>query len=77
MDGACSTDGRDKKMHKVFGLENLEGKRPLSRLERRLEDNIRIGIREIEWKHVYWMHLAQVRDQWRVIVNIVMSVRVR
>jgi hypothetical protein len=41
-----------------------EGKRPLGRPRRRWEDNIRMDLREIGWKDVDWVHLAQDRDQW-------------
>jgi hypothetical protein len=35
-----------------------ERKRPLGRPTRRLEDNIRMDLREIGWEGVNWMHLA-------------------
>jgi hypothetical protein len=51
-----------------------EGKRPLGRS--RLEDGIRMDLREIGWGSVYWVQLAQDRDQWRDLVNTVMNLRV-
>jgi hypothetical protein len=36
-------------------------------------DNIRIDLREIVWEGVDWMHLAQDRDQWWALVNMVMN----
>jgi hypothetical protein len=48
----------------------------LRRLGRRLEDNIKMDLREIGWEVVDWMHLAQVRDQWWDLVNTVMNLRV-
>jgi hypothetical protein len=33
-------------------------------------------IREIEWDGMDWIDLAQDRDQWRALVNIVMNFRV-
>jgi hypothetical protein len=54
----------------------LEGKRPLGRPRRRGEDNIRMDLREIWWRSVDWIHLAQDRDQWRALVKMVMSLRV-
>jgi hypothetical protein len=36
----------------------LEGKRPLGTPRYRWEDNIRMDLREIEWKGVDWIHLA-------------------
>jgi hypothetical protein len=53
-----------------------EGKRPLGRPRRRWEDNIRMDRREIVWEGVNWIHLAQDRDHWRVLVNTVMNLRV-
>jgi hypothetical protein len=53
-----------------------EGKRPIRRYIHRLEDNITLDLREIVWKGMYWMHLAQNRDQWRALVNTVMNLHV-
>jgi len=33
-------------------------------------------IGEIGWEGVDWIHLAQDMDQWRVLVNTVMDLRV-
>jgi hypothetical protein len=35
-----------------------ERKRPLGRLKRRWEDNIRMDLREIGWGGMYWIDLA-------------------
>jgi hypothetical protein len=53
-----------------------EGKRPLRRPRRRWVDNIKMDPREIGWDGMDWIHLAQIRDQWRALVNTVMSLRV-
>jgi hypothetical protein len=37
---------------------------------------IRIGLREIAWKGLDYIHLAQNRDQRRGVVNTVMNLRV-
>jgi hypothetical protein len=50
-----------------------EGKRSLGRLRRRWEDNIRMDLKEIGWENVDRIHVAHVRDQWRVLVNTVMN----
>jgi hypothetical protein len=34
-----------------------------------------MDLREIVLEIVDWMHLAQDRDQWQVVVNTVMSLR--
>jgi hypothetical protein len=43
---------------------------------RRWEDIIRISLREIGWEVSDWIHLAQNRGQWRVVVNMAMNLRV-
>jgi hypothetical protein len=53
-----------------------EGKRPLGRPRRRLVDNIKVDLREIEWGGMDWIDLAQNGDQWRSLVNTVMTRRV-
>jgi hypothetical protein len=54
----------------------LEGKRSLGRPRPRWMDNIKMDLREIEWDGMDWTDLAQDRDQWRALVNTVMSLRV-
>jgi hypothetical protein len=44
-------------------------KRPLGRPRCRWENNIRMDCREIEWRGMDWIDLAQDRDQWRALVN--------
>jgi hypothetical protein len=39
-------------------------------------DNIKIDLREMEWGSADWIDVAQVRDQLRVLVNMVMNFRV-
>jgi hypothetical protein len=39
----------------------------------RREDNIRMDLREMGCESVDWMHLAQDRGQWWVLVNMVMK----
>ena len=53
-----------------------EGKRPLVRLRRRWEDNIKMDIQEVEGGCGDWMELAQDRDRWRADVSTVMNLRV-
>jgi hypothetical protein len=61
--------------HEVL-IEKPEGKRPLGRCMYTWEDIIRMDPREIGWEDMYWMHLAEDRDQWWVLVNMVMNLRV-
>jgi hypothetical protein len=39
-------------------------------------DNIRIDLEEVEWDDVDWIGLAQDRDRWRALVNMVLNFRV-
>jgi hypothetical protein len=52
-------------------------KRPLGRPRSKWKDNGRMGHGERGWEGVDWIRLAQDRDQWRAVVNMVMSLRVR
>jgi hypothetical protein len=51
-----------------------EGKRKIGRSRRTWEDNIRMDLREIGWEVVDWIHLAQDRGYWWVLVNTVMNI---
>jgi hypothetical protein len=42
----------------------------------RWEDSIKMDLREIGWCAVDWIDLVQASDQWRVLVNTVMKLRV-
>jgi len=53
-----------------------EAKRPLGRLRRRWEDNIKMDLLEVEWGHIDWIYLAEDRDKWRALVNAVMNLRI-
>jgi hypothetical protein len=34
-----------------------------------------MDLEEVEWEVVSWIHLAQDRDKWRALVNMVMKLR--
>jgi hypothetical protein len=44
-----------------------EGKRPLGRLRRRSEDNIKMDLTETGSEGVDWIQRAQSRDRWQVM----------
>jgi hypothetical protein len=50
-----------------------EGKRPLGKLRRRWEDNIKMDFRERGWENVDWILLAQDMDHWRTLTNTIMN----
>jgi hypothetical protein len=37
---------------------------------------IKMDLREIEWDGKYWIHLAEDRDQWWALVNMVTNLLV-
>jgi hypothetical protein len=39
-------------------------------------DTIKMGLKGVMCKDVYWINLAQDRDQWRALVNTVMKLPV-
>jgi hypothetical protein len=53
-----------------------EGRRPLGRPRRRWENNIKMDIWEMGWGGMNWIELAQDRDRWRALVNVVMNLQV-
>jgi hypothetical protein len=48
----------------------------LGRPRYRWEDNIKIDLQEVGCGGTDWIDLAQDRDRWRAIVNVVMNLRV-
>jgi hypothetical protein len=54
----------------------LEGKRPPGRPRRRWEDNIKMGLQQVVLGGMDWNELAQDRDRWGAVVNVVMNLRV-
>jgi hypothetical protein len=62
--------GEDRDVHRVL-VWKPEGKRPLGRLRRRWEDNIKMDHQEVGGGRGDWMELAQDRDRWRALVGTV------
>jgi hypothetical protein len=73
--GHVARMGEGRGVYRVL-VGRPERKRPLGRPRRRLEDNIKIDLREIGIDGANWIRLAQVRVQWRAFVNTVMNLRV-
>jgi hypothetical protein len=67
--------GENRNAYRIL-VGKPEGKRPLGRPRRRWVDNIKLDLREIEWDGVDSIDMAQDRDQWRALVNMVLNLRV-
>jgi hypothetical protein len=53
-----------------------EGRRPLGRPRHRWEDNIKMDLQEVGCGGMDWIELAQDRDRWWALVNVVMNFQV-
>jgi len=53
-----------------------EGKRPLGRLRRRLENNTVMDLQELGCGSMDWIDLAQDKNRWRAVVYAVVSLQV-
>jgi hypothetical protein len=53
-----------------------EGKRPLGSPRHRWDDNIKTDLQEVRYGVMDWIVLAQDRDRWRALVNVIMNLRV-
>jgi len=62
-------------VHKVL-VGKPEGKRPLGRPRRKWEDNIKMDPQVVGCGVMDWIELAQDRDRWRALVNMVLNFRV-
>jgi hypothetical protein len=67
--------GEGRGMYRVL-VGKPEGKRPLGSPRRSWEDNIKMDLQEVGCGGMDWIELAQNRDRWRALVNVVMNLRV-
>jgi hypothetical protein len=67
--------GENRSAYRIL-MGKPEGKRPLRRPRRRLVDNVKMDLREIQWGGMDWIDLAHDRDRWRALVCTVMKLRV-
>jgi hypothetical protein len=75
MGGACSSDGKRIGVYRVL-VGKLEGNRTLGRPRHRTKNNIRMDLQEMGRGDVNWIELAQDRNMWRTLVNVVINIRV-
>jgi len=46
-------------------------------MRHRWENNIKMDLQEVGLGDMEWIDLAQDRDRWRALVNVVMNLRVQ
>jgi len=69
----CMGEGRG--MYRVL-VGKPEGKRPLGRPRHRWEDNVKMDLQEVGCGSMDWINVAQDRDRWQALVNVVMNLQV-
>ena len=67
--------GEERGVYRVL-VGKPDGRRPLGRPRCRWVDNIRMNLQEVGCVYIDWIGLAQDRDRWRTLVNVVMNLRV-
>ncbi|KAJ4439591.1 hypothetical protein ANN_07718 [Periplaneta americana] len=72
--GHVARMGESRNSYRVL-VGRPEEKRPLGRPRRRLEDNIKMDLREVGYDGRDWINLAQDRDQWRAYVRAAVNLR--
>jgi hypothetical protein len=65
----CARDRR------VF-VGNIKAMTPIWKPRHRLEDNTTTNFNETGWG-VDWIHLAQDKDKWRALMNMVTNLRIK
>ena len=70
--GHVARMGEWRGMYRIL-VGKPEGKRPLWIPSRRWEDNIKMDLQEVGCGAMERIELAQDRDRWRALVNVVMN----
>jgi hypothetical protein len=64
------------RMGEKRNVGKAKGKIPLGRPRRRWAGNIKMDFRQRGWGCIYWIYLAEDKDQWRVLVRTVMNFQI-
>ena len=70
---ACMVDRTDTYRDMVG---RPDGMRPLARSRNRWNDTIKVELQEVRWGSMDWIILAQDRDRWHELVDVVMNLQV-
>jgi hypothetical protein len=70
--GHVALMGERKDAYK-FLAEKPQGKRPCGRPRHRWENNIKTDLQDVDFGDMDWVDMAQDRDRWRELVNVVMN----
>jgi len=73
--GHIARTGERRDVYRVL-VGKPEGKRPLGRLRRRWEDNIKVDLLGVGCGGTDWIDVAQDKDSWLALKNRVLNTRV-
>jgi hypothetical protein len=68
--------GEERRGAYRFLVGKQEGEKSFGRFRRRLEDNLKIYLQKVGCWDMDTIDLAQKRDRWRALVNVVMNFRI-
>jgi len=74
-EGHVARMGERRGVYRIL-MGKSERNRPLERLRRRWEDNIKLDLQEVGCGGMDCIELAQDKDRWRAFVTTVMNLRV-
>jgi hypothetical protein len=74
--GHVARGGEKRNVYKIF-VEKSGGNRPLGRPRHRWLDNVKMEFIDIGYGGMGWIDLFQDRDQWMVLMNTAMNLRVQ
>jgi len=60
-------------VHTGFWWGNLSARNHLERPRHKWEDNIKMNLQVVGWLGMDWIDLAQDRNRWQALVNMVMN----
>jgi hypothetical protein len=64
--------GEMRNAYKIL-VGKVKEKRPFRKPKHKWEHNIKMDHSELGMEGVYWIHLAQDRDQWQALVSTAMN----